>query len=151
MSILSFDHFRSICEDFVTGSSKGQKNGRLLEFCSRREQVEALLASVKKANPTRYAQYEQRTVILDGLLNRGLDAGLETLTDRPEPLDQAVVQLRGREKEMRQARLRDLVADAADRARAEFKGKLEATGASLSQLLDPPPADPRVAHPPRET
>ena len=69
LTILAFDHFRPVYDDFATGMSKGQNIQRLLDFCSRREQVEALLASVQKANPTRYAQYEQRTVILDGLLN----------------------------------------------------------------------------------
>ena len=142
---LAYDYFRSVYNDFTAGQSRSQRVQLLVEYCERRNAQELLLAQVQKINPARYTQYLQRTVILDTLLNQGLDAGLETLADQPEALDQAVAQLRGREKEMRQARLRDLVADAADRARAEFKGEADATGAPLSQLLDQPPFLLRVA------
>ncbi|MGB2773089.1 MAG: hypothetical protein WBF31_12245, partial [Anaerolineae bacterium] len=149
LTTLCFDHFRPVHDDFTAGQSRSQRVQLLVEYCERRNAQELLLARVKETAPARFVEYEERTrnttVILDTLLNHGLDAGLETLTGRPEALDQAVANLRGREKETRQARLRDLLADAAERARAEFKGEVDATGAPLSQLLDQPPFLRRVA------
>ncbi|MFZ2422942.1 MAG: hypothetical protein WA029_17555, partial [Anaerolineae bacterium] len=149
LTTLCFDHFRPVHDDFTAGQSRSQRVQLLVEYCERRNAQELLLARVKETAPARFVEYEERTrnttMILDTLLNHGLDAGLETLTGRPEALDQAVAHLRGREKETRQARLRDLLADAADRARAEFKGEVDATGAPLSQLLDQPPFLRRVA------
>jgi len=145
LTALAYDYFRPVAADFTAGQTRSQRVQILVAHCERTKAQQALLAQVQKINPARYAQYEQRAAALDGLLNRGLDAGLDKLADRLELLDQAVAQLRGREKEMRQARLRDLVADAADRARAEFKGEVDATGAPLSQLLDQPSFLLRVA------
>jgi hypothetical protein len=38
--------------------SKGDKIQRLLDYCSRHEQVEDLLAAVEKANPVQYLRFE---------------------------------------------------------------------------------------------
>ena len=57
LTTLCFDTFRTIYEDFATGMSKKQKIQLLLDYCIRHEQVEELLAAVRKANP---AQYDKR-------------------------------------------------------------------------------------------
>jgi hypothetical protein len=54
LTTLCFDTFRTIYEDFAAGMSKGQKIQRVLDYCIRYEQVEGLLAAVRKANPTQY-------------------------------------------------------------------------------------------------
>ncbi|WP_343415396.1 hypothetical protein [Candidatus Amarolinea dominans] len=138
MTALTYHYFRPVANDFTTGQTRSQRVQLLVEYCERKMAQGPLLAQVKKINPVRFAQYEQRSATLDGLLNRGLDAGLEHLSGRPDSLDQAVAELRGRELAMRQARLRNLAADAAERARAEFGGETDATGALLTDLLDQP-------------
>jgi len=78
--------------------------------------------------------------LLDVLLSKGLDVGLDKLAKaRPEQLNQAVHKLREQEDAVRQARLKDILAQAADTARAEFKGQVDPMGASLTQMLDHPP------------
>ncbi|MBK6432537.1 SUMF1/EgtB/PvdO family nonheme iron enzyme [Candidatus Amarolinea dominans] len=145
LTALTYHYFPPVANDFTTGQTRSQRVQLLVEYCERKMAQEPLLAQVKKINPARFAQYEQRTATLDGLLNRGLDAGLEHLSGRPDSLDQAVAELRGRELGMRQARLRNLAADAAERARAEFGGETDATGALLTDLLDQPSFLLRVA------
>jgi hypothetical protein len=58
LTTLCFDHFRPVYEDFAGGMSKGQKIQRLLDYCIRYEQVEALLAAAQKANPAQYRRFE---------------------------------------------------------------------------------------------
>ncbi|MFZ1505559.1 MAG: SUMF1/EgtB/PvdO family nonheme iron enzyme [Anaerolineae bacterium] len=145
LTALTYHYFRPVANDFTTGQTRSQRVQLLVEYCERKMAQEPLLAQVKKINPVRFAQYEQRSATLDGLLNRGLDAGLEHLSGRPDSLDQAVAELRGRELAMRQARLRNLAADAAERVRAEFGGETDATGALLTDLLDQPSFLLRVA------
>ena len=41
--------------------SKGQKVQRLLDYCTRQEQVDDLLAAVQKANPRKYAAVRGET------------------------------------------------------------------------------------------
>ena len=48
LTTLCFDHFRPVYEDFATGMSKGDKIQRLLDYCTRREQVEALLVRCRR-------------------------------------------------------------------------------------------------------
>lgn len=57
LTTLCFDHFRTVYDDFTTGMSKGQKVQRLLEFCSRHQEVQTLLTLVEQANPTQYQRY----------------------------------------------------------------------------------------------
>ncbi|MCX6029372.1 MAG: hypothetical protein NT169_08720 [Chloroflexi bacterium] len=52
-----YDYFRPVYDDFASGMSKGQKIQRLLDFCERQEQVEHLLAVVRKANPKQYQRF----------------------------------------------------------------------------------------------
>ncbi len=58
LTTLCFDHFPEVYEVFGGGMSKGDKILRLLDYCVRREQVEPLLAAVRKANPKKYQQVE---------------------------------------------------------------------------------------------
>ena len=58
LTTLCFDHFPAVYEAFGSGMSKGDKILRLLDYCVRREQVEALLAAVEKANPVQYRRFE---------------------------------------------------------------------------------------------
>jgi CheY-like chemotaxis protein len=60
LTTLCFDYFRPVYDDFAGGMSKGQKVQRLLDYCSRREQVEALLAAVQRANPAQVRRFEDR-------------------------------------------------------------------------------------------
>ena len=60
LTTLCFDHFRPVYEAFGSGMSKGDKILRLLDYCVRREQVEALLAAVQTANPAQYRRYADR-------------------------------------------------------------------------------------------
>jgi hypothetical protein len=58
LTTLCFDHFRPVYEEFAGGMSKGQKVQRLLDYCTRQEQVDDLLAAVCKANPKQYQRFE---------------------------------------------------------------------------------------------
>jgi hypothetical protein len=60
LTTLCFDHFRPVYDDFAGGMSKGQKVQRLLDYCTRREQVDELLAAVRKANPAQVRRFEDR-------------------------------------------------------------------------------------------
>ena len=60
LTTLCFDHFPAVYEAFGSGMSKGDKILRLLDYCVRREQVEALLAAVQTANPAQYRRYADR-------------------------------------------------------------------------------------------
>ena len=60
LTTLCFDHFRQVYEDFATGMSKSDKIQRLLDYCIRHEQVEALLAAVQRANPAQYQRFEDQ-------------------------------------------------------------------------------------------
>ena len=83
---------------FSAGQLRTQRVRLLVEYCERRNVQEFLLAQVQKINLARYAEYEEHTRkttgTLDSLLNQGLDAGMDALTDRPEPLDEAIHKLR---------------------------------------------------------
>jgi|GEM_PF-1192799 len=56
LTTLCYDHFMDVYEGFGSGMSKTDKVLRLLDYCIRREQVEALLAAVRKANPAQFAK-----------------------------------------------------------------------------------------------
>jgi hypothetical protein len=58
LTTLCFDTFRPVYEDFATGMSKGQKIQRLLDYCTRQEQVDDLLAAVQRTNPAQYRRFE---------------------------------------------------------------------------------------------
>jgi hypothetical protein len=60
LTTLCFDYFRPVYDDFAGGMSKGQKVQRLLDYCSRRELVDELLAAVRKANPAQFRRFEDR-------------------------------------------------------------------------------------------
>jgi hypothetical protein len=60
LTTLCFDHFPAVYEAFGSGMSKDDKILRLLDYCVRREQVEALLAAVQTANPAQYRRYADR-------------------------------------------------------------------------------------------
>jgi hypothetical protein len=60
LTTLCYDHFRMVYEDFAGGMSKGQKTQRLLDYCVRHEQLEYLLAVVKKRNRFQYLRFESR-------------------------------------------------------------------------------------------
>lgn len=56
-TVLCFDHFRPVHESFAAGMSKGQKIHRLMDYCVRHNRVAELLDKVKKANPSKYAEF----------------------------------------------------------------------------------------------
>ncbi len=58
LTTFCFDYFRPVYDDFTLGMSKAQKVQRLLDYCVRQEQVDDLLAAVRKANPKQYEQFE---------------------------------------------------------------------------------------------
>jgi hypothetical protein len=58
LTTLCFDYFRPVQDDFAAGMSKGQKIQRLLDYCIRQEEVDDLLAAVRKANPKQYQRFE---------------------------------------------------------------------------------------------
>ncbi len=60
LTTLCYDHFRMVYEEFAAGMSKSQKIQRLLDYCVRHEQLECLLAVVKKQNPFQYLRFESR-------------------------------------------------------------------------------------------
>ena len=98
LSELALYRFRPVDEQFSAGQLRTQHVRLLVEYCERRNVQEFLLAQVQKINLARYAEYEEHTRkttgTLDSLLNQGLDAGMDALTDRPEPLDEAIHKLR---------------------------------------------------------
>jgi hypothetical protein len=63
LTILCFDYFRPVYDDFASGMSKGQKVQRLLDYCVREEQVDDLLAAVCKANPKQYQRFEGQLIV----------------------------------------------------------------------------------------
>ncbi len=60
LTTLCFDHFRVVYEDFSSGMSKGDKVQKLLDYCVRHEQTEALLEQIKQRNPTQYGHFASR-------------------------------------------------------------------------------------------
>jgi hypothetical protein len=60
LTTFCFDHFRPVYDDFASGMGKGQKVQRLLDYCVRQEQVERLLAAVRKANPEKYQRFGEQ-------------------------------------------------------------------------------------------
>jgi hypothetical protein len=60
LTTLCFDHFPPVYEDFAAGMSKGQKIQRLLDYCVRHDQLEALLRQVEARNPAQYARFASR-------------------------------------------------------------------------------------------
>ena len=57
LTILSYDYFRDVYDDFALGMSKGQKIQRLIERCDHREAIPNLLAAL---SAERAAQYSAR-------------------------------------------------------------------------------------------
>ncbi len=58
LTTFCFDYFRPVQDDFATGMSKGQKVQRLLDHCTRQDQIDDLLAAVRKANSKQYQRFE---------------------------------------------------------------------------------------------
>jgi formylglycine-generating enzyme len=57
LTILCYDYFRDVYDDFALGMSKGQKIQRLIERCAHREAIPSLLAAL---SAERAAQYTAR-------------------------------------------------------------------------------------------
>jgi hypothetical protein len=57
---LAFDRFRAMYEDLSGEMPKSSKIRRLVDWCARTVQVEALLDEVKLRNPNQYANYAAR-------------------------------------------------------------------------------------------
>ena len=57
LTILCYDYFRDVHDDFALGMSKGQKIQRLIERCDHREAIPSLLAAL---SAERAAQYNAR-------------------------------------------------------------------------------------------
>jgi len=60
LTTLCFDRFHPVYEDFAVGMSKGDKIQRLLDHCTRHEQVRELLEIAKKRNPAQYKRFAPR-------------------------------------------------------------------------------------------
>jgi outer membrane protein assembly factor BamB len=60
LTMVCFDHFRPVSNDFALGMSKGQKIQRLLEFCVQQDRIEELLDCVKKHSPAQYERFKDR-------------------------------------------------------------------------------------------
>ena len=59
--ILCSNYFRPVYEEFADGNEQKEKKiQRLLDYCLWQEQMDDLLAAVKKANPRKYQQFEGR-------------------------------------------------------------------------------------------
>ncbi len=85
-------------------------------------------------------------MLLDALLSKGLDIGLDKLADlRPEQLAQTIHKLRAQEAATRRARMLDIVTDAAQRASAEYKSQADEQGIPLTNMLDHAPFLARTA------
>jgi hypothetical protein len=57
LTTLCFDHFLTVYEDFSSGMSKGQKVQRLLDYCTRHDQLDTLVRLVEARNPAQYARF----------------------------------------------------------------------------------------------
>ena len=57
LTILCYDYFRDVYDDFALGMAKGQKIQRLIERCDHREAIPSLLAAL---SAERAAQYSAR-------------------------------------------------------------------------------------------
>jgi hypothetical protein len=60
LTTLCFDHFCAVYEGFSAGMGKGDKIQRLLDYCIRHEQMEALLALVRERNLAQYTRFEEQ-------------------------------------------------------------------------------------------
>jgi hypothetical protein len=58
LTILCFDHFRPVYEQFSAGMTKSQKIQLLIEYCGRNRSFDQLLALVREHNPAQFAQFE---------------------------------------------------------------------------------------------
>jgi hypothetical protein len=76
ITALCFDDFREVYDQFGTGLSKTAKVHRLIEYCSRRLEIDWLLNLVRACNPSQYGRYAARLrsagrdTAQDGLLKR---------------------------------------------------------------------------------
>jgi hypothetical protein len=57
LTIFCFDHYLAVYENFGEGMAKGAKIQQLLDYCYRRDGVEALLELVKRSNPGQYERF----------------------------------------------------------------------------------------------
>jgi hypothetical protein len=57
LTTLCFDHFLPVYEDLSSGMSKGQKVQRLLDHCTRHDQLGTLVRLVEERNPAQYARF----------------------------------------------------------------------------------------------
>lgn len=57
LTTVCFDHFPPVYEDFSSGMSKGQKVQRLLDHCTRHDQLDTLVRLIEEHNPAQYARF----------------------------------------------------------------------------------------------
>lgn len=57
LSVLCYDFFRPVYDQFAVGMSRAQKIQRLIEYCERYEQFDRLLAKLKDLNPKQYQKF----------------------------------------------------------------------------------------------
>jgi hypothetical protein len=55
LTILCYDYFRDVYDDFALGMSKGQKIQLLIDYCGRREAISNLLAAMAAERAAQYA------------------------------------------------------------------------------------------------
>jgi TIR domain/Effector-associated domain 7 len=59
---LCMDHFSKVYEQFSSGMSKSQKVHRLIEYCTRQNQLPYVLNLIKSVNPEKYLNYESTLI-----------------------------------------------------------------------------------------
>ncbi len=60
LTALCYDHFHPVYEKFGSKMGKGEKTQRLLEYCTRQNQLDTLLKLVEANNPSQYAHFAPR-------------------------------------------------------------------------------------------
>jgi hypothetical protein len=60
LTVLCFDHFHPVYENFTSGMSKRNKVQHLMDHCLRHGKVEKLLTLVQERNPTQYSRFESK-------------------------------------------------------------------------------------------
>ena len=61
LTMLCFDHFRPVYENFGSAMPKGQKTQMLLDYCVRYGRLEELLSLVEEQNPVQYARFRNES------------------------------------------------------------------------------------------
>jgi formylglycine-generating enzyme required for sulfatase activity len=58
LSDFCFGHFDAVYQDFTEGQTKSQRVRQLVDFATRRGQLDALLAEIKEANPYQFDRFQ---------------------------------------------------------------------------------------------